>query len=289
MSTSHVKERALGELCEAFENKCASLFVGAGISAMSGLPSWSGLLGELIDQLKGQPGVPDALITDAHELLKDRSKWLTLAQLLRGELGKTFTDFMGRRFTDNKVKPNEIHDLIVDLPWRAIVTTNYDRLIERTFAKKFGDEGDIPVLTYSSPGGIASNYRRCERFILKAHGDAKERPESIVLTESDYRQLVHREIGYQAVLQALFTTNSFLFIGCSLADPDLKMLLAFLHSAFHGDTATHYALVPSDERLSAEDKVLFNDFSIHVIPINPARRMEEVKEFLAELKTRIKL
>lgn len=288
MSANHTKERAISELCSAFENKCASLFVGAGISVISGLPSWSGLLGELIDQLKGQPGVPEGLIKDAQKLLKDRSKWLTLAQLLRNELGKTFTDFMGRRFTDNAVKPNKIHDTLVQIPWRAIVTTNYDRLIERTFAKKFGDEGDIPVLTYTSPGGVASNYRRCERFVLKAHGDAKENPESIVLTEGDYRQLVHREIGYQAVLQALFTTNSFLFIGCSLGDPDLRMLLSFLHSAFHGDTATHYALVPSNERLDAEDKVLFNDFSIHVIPIDPARRMEEVKAFLTELKRRIK-
>lgn len=289
MSVGDVKERALNELSDAFKNNCASLFIGAGISSMSGFPAWGGLLEELIGQLKGQPGVPDTLIDDAHELLADRSKWLTLAQLLRNGLGKTFSEFVGKRFTENSIKPNEVHDLVVDLPWRTIVTTNYDRLIERTFARRLGDEGDIPVITYSNPGAVASSYRRGQRFILKAHGDAKEKPEAVVLTEADYRQLVHREIGYQAVLQALFTTNSFLFIGCSLADPDLKMLLAFLHSAFHGDTATHYALVPSNERLGAEDKVLFDDFSIHVIPIDPANRKEEVMEFLTELKRRIGL
>ncbi|MEN3944238.1 SIR2 family protein [Prosthecobacter sp. SYSU 5D2] len=284
MSQKHVRQRALDELGAAFKNGRASLFVGAGISAISGLPSWSGLLDELIVELKGQPGVSTRLIADARKLLKDRSKWLTLAQLLRNELGKKFNEFVGRRFADSKIKPNEVHDLIVDLPWSAIVTTNYDRLIERAFARKLGDQGDIPVLTYASPGGIASNYRRGEKFIVKAHGDAKMKPESVVLTESDYRNLVHREIGYQAVLQALFTTNSFLFIGCSLADPDLRMMLTFLHSAFHGDTATHYALIPSDERLDAEDKVLFHDFSIHVIPVDKRKRTEEITNFLEDLK-----
>lgn len=287
MSISPVKKKAIEELSAAFKDNRASLFVGAGISAISGLPSWKELLAELIKELKGHPGVQRGLVSDAKTLLNDRSKWLTLAQLLRNELDKSFNEFIESRFTDNGVKPNAIHDLIVELPWRAIVTTNYDRLIERTFAKRFGDEGDIPVLTYSDPGGVASNYRRGEKFILKAHGDAKMRPEAIVLTEKDYRQLVHKEIGYQAVLQALFTTNSFLFIGASLADPDLRMLLAFLHSAFHGDTATHYALVPKNERLNAEDRVLFKDFSIHVIPIDPSRRKEEVVDFLNEIRKRI--
>jgi hypothetical protein len=283
MTTDHTRARAIQELGEAVKGGHSGIFVGSGISSTSGLPSWATMLKEMINLLEGQPGVHHDLISDARALLADKNKWLSLGQLLKDELGKSFTDYIARRFTDTSIKPNEIHDAIVDTPWRVIVTTNYDRLIERTFSKKYGDEGDVPVLTYTNPGGVASNYRRGERFVLKAHGDAKERPESIVLTERDYRQLIHREIGYQTILQALFTTNSFLFVGSSLSDPDLKLLLSFIHSAFHGDTPTHYALMPADERLDAEDRVFYKEFSIHVIPIDPANREAETLNFLKDL------
>ena len=172
---------------------------------------------------------------------------------------------------------------MVGVNWRAIVTTNYDRLIERAFAKKFGDDDDIPVLLYDNAARIASNYRRNKQFILKAHGDARERPEKVILTEKDYRRTIHCEIGYQSILQSLFTTTSFLFLGCSLADPDLRLLLSFLHSAFHGDTPTSYALIPSNERLSVEDRRFYHDFSIHIVPIDPSNRENEILSFIEDL------
>jgi len=284
MSVQNARERAISELAEALKVSRAGLFVGSGISSISGLPSWKMLLGELIDRLDGQPGLEPGIISDAKLLLEDKSKWLTLAQLLKRELGQVYTDYITERFTDNKIKPNKVHEAFVELDWKVIVTTNYDRLIERAFAKKFGDEGDIPVFTFSSAPKIASNYRRGSKFILKAHGDAREAPESIVLTETDYRHLVHREIGYQTILQAIFTTNSFLFIGFSLTDPDLHLLLSFLHSAFHGDTPIHYALMPENERLNAEDKVYYDDFRIHIIPIKPTDREGDTLLFLSDLK-----
>lgn len=277
------RARAIKEIKEAISEKRAGIFVGAGASQGSGLPGWAGLLNELITELKGQPGVSTQTVTDCESLATDPSKALVLAQILKTELGKTFSDFIERRFTDTSIKPNSIHQTLVDIEWRAIVTTNYDRLIERAYAKRYAGDDDIPVLLYDNAPRIASNYRRCKNFILKAHGDARERPEQIVLTEQDYRKIIHAEIGYQSILQSLFTTTSFLFVGCSLSDPDLRLLLGFLHSAFHGDTPTCYALVPSDERLSAEDKVFFHDFSIHVVPIDSENKTVSITSFLKEL------
>ncbi|MEI7910338.1 MAG: SIR2 family protein [Verrucomicrobiota bacterium] len=285
MSASPTSIRAIAELSEALKEKRAGVFIGSGISSASGLPSWSGLLSELIDELRGQPGVSPQLICDAEQLVADRNKWLILAQLLRNELGKSFTDYIERRFTDLTHKPNSIHDALIEIPWRAIVTTNYDRLIERSYARHFGADGDIPVFSYQNPAKIASNYRRGVNFVLKAHGDAREGPEFVVLTEADYRNLIHREIGYQTILQALFTTTSFLFIGCSLTDPDLRLLLQFIHSAFHGDTPTHYALVPENERCMAEDKIFYSEYRIHVIPIKPSDLSGSILSFLGDLKS----
>jgi hypothetical protein len=284
MSDNAIRTRAISELKSAIAEKRASIFVGSGISVASGLPSWSGLLAEMIDLVSSQPGNDPSLVSDAKLMLADKSKWLILAQLLRREMGNNFSDFIQQRFTDRAIKPNRIHESLVDIDWKTVVTTNYDRLIERAFIKKYGDDGDIPVFTYSSAPNIASSYCRGQKFILKAHGDAKEAPESVVLTEADYRQLVHREIGYQAILQTIFTTNSFLFVGCSLSDPDLNLLLGFLHSAFHGNTPLNYALLPENERHNAEDKVYYTDFKIHTITLDPSCREGDIRRFLDELK-----
>lgn len=282
MSAVAVRAAAIEELIAARETGRAGLFVGAGVSVGGGLPTWKGMLGELIALLEKQPGGTSGLVADAKALLKDSAKWLVLAQLLRNELGYAFNDYITMRFLEAK-KPTKIHESIVDPGWHTIVTTNYDRLIEKAFAEELGSAGDIPVFTYQDAPRIASCFRRGEQFVLKAHGDARESPESIVLTESDYRKLIHREIGYKTVLQAIFTTTSFLFLGCSLSDPDLRLLLGFLHSAFHGDTPKHYALVPSNERSDAEDKVFSQEFKIHVVAIDPMNREKEILKFLKDL------
>ena len=288
MSSIAVRARAVKELIEARNAGTAGLFVGAGASAGSGLPTWKGMLAELIDLLDSQPGTSADLTADAKVLLATPAKWLILAQLLKSELGKAFDNYIIQRFADPASKPNKIHENIVDSKWQVLVTTNYDRLIEKAFAQKLGARGDIPVFTYQDAPRVASCFRRGEQFVLKAHGDAREAPDYIILTESDYRKLVHAQIGYQTILQAIFTTTSFLFLGCSLSDPDLRLLLSFLHSAFHGDTPRHYALIPSDQRLNAEDRVFSQDFNIHVVPIDPGNKERDILKFLNELKSKPK-
>lgn len=283
MNQTQVRARAIGELKEALAENRASIFVGAGASVDSGLPTWAGLLGEMINEVESQPGCDTSFISDARMLLTDKAKWTLLAQILKREMGFHFGDFIGRRFADKTTKPNDVHKAIVETPWKTIVTTNYDRLLEKSFIEIGGDDADIPTLTYSSASKIASSYCRNNRFILKAHGDAKVDPERVIMTEADYRHLVHRELGYQSILQTIFTTNSFLFVGSSVSDPDLHLLLGFLHSAFHGNTPVNYALLPENERLSAEDKLLFSDFKIHTVTIDPKNRANDIKSFLQAL------
>jgi hypothetical protein len=282
--------RAIDELSkEAFGNS-AMLFVGSGISVPSRLPTWSGLLTELIDILSGTPAAKfnPNLEIEARELLKDRSKWLLLAQLLRSELTDRFFTFINERFTDRSIVPNIVHDAIWKINWRGIITTNYDDLIEKSYAKYTGGTDLIAKITYETPGTAASAFRRGLPFVLKAHGDAQT-PDTVILTERDYRELIYVQRGLQTLLQTFFCTTSILFIGTSVNDPDIRMLLGFIHSAFHGDTPTHYALIPDNERLNVEDKLLFDEFRIHTIPIPASSRSDATIEFLADLHAAIEV
>lgn len=65
------RARAIAEIREALTDNRGGIFVGAGASQGSGLPGWKGLLTELIDILKGQPGIDPQTISDCKELLED--------------------------------------------------------------------------------------------------------------------------------------------------------------------------------------------------------------------------
>ena len=264
------------------------LFVGSGVSAASSLPTWSGLLEELIRLLAGTPAATfnPNLETEARQLLAERSKWLLVAELLRGELTDRFYTYMNERFTDRAKTPNPIHDAIWKIPWRGIVTTNYDDLIEKSYAKFTAGTDLIAKFTYETPGTAASAFRRGIPFVLKAHGDAQT-PDSIVLTEKDYRNIIHVQRGFQTLLQTFFCTCSVLFIGTSLNDPDVRLLLGYIHTAFHGDTPNHYALMPDNERVNAEDKIIAEEYRIHTVPIPAGDRLVSTVEFLTDVSNEV--
>jgi hypothetical protein len=118
---------------------------------------------------------------------------------------------------------------------------------------------------------------------LKAHGDIDHRNE-IVITERDYREIIFRSQGYRAALSAIFTTRSVLFLGSSLTDPEPKLLLGFLHDAFHGAGARHYALVPYNEFSETEASRWQKDFKVRCIRYHASNTTHpEVVEFLKTL------
>ena len=243
---------------------------------------------ELVDQAKTVPGIPATTITDYRSLLKDRSKFLALASQLRRDLGKKFDEYIYKRFGDDGIQLSKAHERIVQLPARFFITTNYDNLLERAYSMHHHGSRNINTLTYKQVGQLASCLHRKELFILKAHGDAKTEPESVILTERDYRELVYSQQGYQSFLQTIFTTNRILFLGASLDDFDLRLLLGFLFTAYHGKTPIHYALLSEQEKTEAEASALFHDFNIHVLTYNNEDQTVGVCRWLDSLVRRLR-
>lgn len=276
------------ELLDAFRKGKCGIFVGAGASIPSGLPDWNGLLKELVKKARSQPSIDPKMIKDFGKLLKDKSKHLMLASTLREELGTEFEKHIESCFNDDSRKPSKVHKLIAELSPTFVITTNYDSLIERAYTEKSLGKQCPNVFTYRQPGDVASSLHRNRFFILKAHGDAKINPGDIILTEKDYRRILHHEPGYQSLMQTLFTTFTILFIGSSFADIEVQLLLGFIHGSFHGKTPVHFALQTAPEPNTALLKAWKNDFNIHSIPTRPDNNHKEVIQFLQNLKRKIK-
>lgn len=269
------------DLVESFKDGKGGLFIGAGLSQKAGLPSWKELLSELIEQAENISYKPNKeFIDNCKELLKDSSKYLILAQVLKDYLQDTFRKYIIEKYSDNCPEPTTDHIQLIQYPYQFIITTNYDTLLENAYVKSHGKQAKVH--TFKDSPDIAYDLWNGRPFILKAHGDANKAQQGIILTESDYRQILFQEKGYQSILQSLFTTKTILFLGSSLSDPELRLLLSYIHSSFHGGGPTHYALISEKEMNTVEAESWRKNFNIQIIPYSPSDRHKEVSEFIKE-------
>jgi hypothetical protein len=267
------------KLIESYKRGSFGIFVGSGLSRASGLPDWKQLLDELIDL--AQEMIPSERVIEMRKLSKDSSKYLMLAEELREVLASDLQKHIKNRFDNKMLQPSDVLTSLVRLNYKFIITTNYDTLIEKAFVKVFGD---IPnTLTYKDAATINYNIINGEKFILKAHGDARSAPSEIILTEKDYRNIIFRAKGYQSVLHVLFSTCNVLFLGASLRDPELNLLLGYIHNIFHGGSPDHFALINKDELTKVEEDRWRKDYNINIIPYDPKDDHQEVGLFVETL------
>lgn len=238
------------------ERRCV-LFAGAGLSAWAGLPTWRSLLERAIEAVRAE-----TLEDDGGELdrLVERGRYLELADHCREQLGPRYAELLAESLRATVQEVPEVHRLILGMPFAAWITTNYDKLLERAYAEVRG--GWPKTLTHVDHDSLGMVLFDGAPFILKAHGDI-DRPESIVLTTRDYREIIHANPAFNAAFSAILLTRAVLFVGYSLNDPDFRLLLDRQLTAFRGFVPDRYAIMPDIGEVERE--VLWRSARIRVI------------------------
>lgn len=266
------------ELIEKYLDKKCGFFVGAGLSRGLGFPDWRGLLQGLIAKAEADHSLSKDQADDCRRLAEDSSKFLMLAEEMKDVLGVEFKTYLEETFGNDAINPKPAHELLVTLKRNNfIITTNYDLLIEKAFVNNRTLQ--TPYKYYEANALQRQLYLR-KFFLLKAHGDAKTAAEHIILTDKDYRKLLYKEPGYQSVLQSIFTMYSVIFIGCSLQDPELKLLLNYINAAFPEGGIPHYALMSTDDTGTTERNRWKKDYNMRIIPISPDNNYKDIDIFL---------
>ena len=258
------------------EGRCV-LFVGSGLSVGGGLPTWRGLLQHILDELRAEePDRPD--LGELSELLA-AAKYLEVADYCKEWLGpKRYADILTEQLRGAEGDIPEPHQIIVNLPFAAVVTTNYDKLLEHAYARLADRLPKTP--THLDLDALGPLLFDGSFFILKAHGDI-DRPESMVLTTRDYQEIIHSNPAFNEIFSALLLTNAILFVGYSLSDPDFRLLLDRQLTIFKGYVPERYALMSGVNRV--ERDVLWRAARIRVLPY-PKDAHREVLTFLRNLQ-----
>ena len=245
----------------------------------AGLPSWRGLLLRLIRHGKDRNTLSLEKVEEYRQLADATDKFLMLGEELREALGGAeFQGIVESVFGDETCVPTDTHSKLVALKNNQfIITTNYDMLIERAFAKSGRYLQGFKY--YESHALIRELFRR-KFFLLKAHGDAQTSADQIVFTDKDYRRILYREPGYQSALQSIFTMYSVIFLGSSLQDPELRLLLNYINAAFPEGGTSHYALMTPGNAGETERERWRKDYNMLIIPVSEDDGYADVDRFL---------
>ncbi|MCP4542430.1 MAG: hypothetical protein GY832_35350 [Chloroflexi bacterium] len=193
------------ELTEQLQKGNVVLFCGAGISASKGgLPSGTQLAQELAHRasLGDMSGLPLPDVAQAYELERGHHSLIS---------------YLIDRIDSPAYVPLRSHHLIAALPFKRIITTNWDNLLEdafkqarRPFEKIVRDES----VAYASEE---------KTMLIKLHGSIEQK-DTLVVTGDDYYDVFTRLPEIANLVRSYFATKTLLFVGFGLADEDFKRL-----------------------------------------------------------------
>src|SRR4051812_15409091 len=133
------EENVPADLIAAVKRGDVVPLIGAGFSkqADGNIPNWTQLLQRLYEYAADQGHITAAQRTEISELVV-AGRYLTAAQELRERIpASEFFSLMDESFGDVDVTPSQVHPLLWALQPALVMTTNYDRLIENSYAKEF--------------------------------------------------------------------------------------------------------------------------------------------------------
>jgi len=254
------------------------LFLGAGISQgaenENGLPSATRLAEELFDNL-----------SDAEKFIKknDKESLAKVADVydLIGDK-KGLDSAIKERFASVK-EPLEFHRLVSTLPFRIIITTNYDILLEEQFRR---DEKEF--VSISSCDDI-EDWDEQKIIIFKIHG-CVEKKGRLVVSESDYiRYLSDSKLSvFHDILKTLFYTKRILFIGYSISDINIKLILQTVENALGENKKKHY-LVQGNKEITYELRKYLGDKGIELFNVDGVEFLENLNKHFNALNDEEKI
>lgn len=233
-------------LFKAIRRQEVVLWAGSGFSRYAGYPMGAGVVEHLYGALSSaqrmqlaqelrqeKPECPDIPLPKFAELFLD----------LHGGNAHTLNQIVCDLFSA-RPQTMQTHEQLAQVAFiEHIVTTNYDRLFEYAYLDRLHTVTSGTNLPYQKRG---------KTTLYKVHGDVQD-PNSIIVAESHYNRFFHKaDRALWNHLEGLFATNTLLFVGYALEDPNVLEVFLRVLDTLGPNMRPAYLVAPGLSKMRAE-------------------------------------
>jgi hypothetical protein len=293
-------------------------FLGAGVNvstdAYRGLPLGGEVARRLLGKLVNEqpPSVQELVRVESGPLLSDHKHLLRVAaqDLARVALhiqlkggNPRLLELLGEILADRDCEPSPLLRVLARLPVRLIVTTNYDRLMERAFVGEDQPALPAPLVIVQPIDGFSrkqqsmwtrklSEYGAAEcrprrvvepALLYKIHGSLDDGSGEVIISEQDYIDFLtvlgsESKGGVPPLISAMVQDSSLLFLGYGLEDWDFRTIYRSLVETLPRRGQRMSFAIQKDPSLFWEE--LWREKKVKIYNV-------DLYEFAAELKAKM--
>ena len=262
---------------DAIARRRAVLVVGSGVSRNSvndkgeRPASWEDFLRECASEYGNPKHVVDVI---------SRRDYLLGCQLLKTVMGRDrFVERVQAEFQLKRFRPAEIHKHLYGLDVAITLSPNFDNIYDDYCRTE--SLGSYVIKDHASKDTI-SYLNKCDvRLLIKSHGSAND-PDELIFTAEDYSRARTKYSLFYDIIRSLALTHTFLFVGCGVDDPDLRMLFEDIKFTY-GRTPLHFMTIPNGEVAPEVLKELGEVMQVKHLTYAPDDGHQELTESLATL------
>lgn len=251
-------------LVDDFDSKRVVLFIGSGVSRNSvgadGVArpkTWAEFLKAAATARGILPRVQPYL--NSHD-------YLTALDILRmGMQQQEYAALVRNEYQRPGYSHAPIHEAIYRLDCKIVLTPNFDKIYE-TYAAQVS-RGTIVTKDYHFPQ-LAEYIRGDTYSVIKIHGSVDDH-RNMIFGRKDYARARVENALFYDILRALILTHTFLFIGCGIDDPDIRLVLEDINFGA-GGSRCHYFTAAANAISSDMKSVLRDTMNLEVLEYDNA-------------------
>jgi len=265
-------------IAHAYDSRNLVFFLGSGISKVYAeeMPNWEQLLNILLNKLRLKTR------SQREEVLSllGQGKYLVAAEAIKRyaitdvsnrdvAVDQAIAEILQQRLKRSPNKNPLVHLTLMDFSV-PIFTTNYDTIVEDIIAEHNVDTYSRVAITYedeTAAGQLLSPTQKSENFVFKLHGSIGK-PGRLIFDEQDYFDFYFQKkwpISLELLSHTL-ATKMVVFIGFSLSDPEIMLILR--EATRYSSSYQHVALMLESEVNPIEREILRSNYKVDPILYN---------------------
>ena len=263
------------ELVADLGRRRAVIVLGSGISKHSANAAGK-RPGDWVEFLTG---VAETINPKRHiQSLIRQKDYLTACEVIKKSVGReVFHNALRAEYLTPQYIDAPIHASIFRLDARIVATPNFDKIYE-TYANHEA-KGSIVIKHHYDPD-VAEAIRSTDRMILKIHGTI-DSPERMIFTRREYAQARENHRQFYSILEALALTHTFLFLGCGVNDPDIRLLLEDTFFR-HPSSRPHIFALPTGLHKSVAE-IMQESMNISILTYSPIKNHKQLVDSVDQL------